>query len=78
MLKKLPLSAMFQLNNALVKEKKKTEKLGINTKLAKNAQKLTRCPVFVEKGKDNRKEILHPARYMGGASSSLTEQWSEA
>ena len=78
MLKKLPLSAMFQLNNALVKEKKTTEKLGVNTKLAKNAQKLARCPVFVEKGKDNRKEILHPARYMGGASSSLTEQWSEA
>ena len=78
LLKKLPVSAMFQLNNALAKEKKTTEKLGVNTKLAKNAQRLAQCPTTIAKGKDNRKDVLHLARFMGGASCSLTDQWSEA
>ena len=34
-LKKLPLNAMFQLNNVLAEEVKTTEKLGVNSKLAK-------------------------------------------
>ena len=40
LLKKLPLSAMFQLNNALGKEKWTTEHPGVNTKLSHNAKKL--------------------------------------
>ena len=78
MLKKLPLSAMFQLNAALTKEKKTTEKMGVNSKLAKNAKQLARCPVSVEKGQDNRKDMLHPARFLGGASCALTDQWAAA
>ena len=78
LLKKLPLTAMFQLNQALAKEKKTTEKLGINTKLAHNAKKLARQPITVERATDNRREVLHPARFLGGASSALTEQWAEA
>ena len=67
-LKKLPLSAMFQLNHALSKEKKNTDKLGTNSKLARNALKVSRNPTTVEKGKDNRKDILHPASRAGRAS----------
>ena len=78
LLKKLPISAMFQLNHALAKEKKSSEKLGVNTKLARNAVKLSQCPTQVPKGKDNRKDVLHPARFLGGASCSLPEQWAEA
>ena len=78
MLRKLPLSTMFQLNSALAKEKKTTERLGANTKLTHNAKKLARNPLTVDKGVDNRKDILHPARFLGGASSALTEQWGEA
>ena len=69
---------MFQLNNALAKEKKSTEKLGINSWLARNTLKQAQNPVTVERGKDNRKDILHSARFLGGASCSLTDQWSEA
>ena len=76
--KKLPLSAMFQLNSALAKEKKCAEKLGVNTRLAHNAKKLARCPTPVEEGTDNRKNSLHPARFLGGASCLLTEQWIAA
>ena len=42
------------LNHALSKEKKNTEKLGTNSKLARNALKVSRNPTTVEKGKDNR------------------------
>ena len=52
------------LNHALSKEKKNTEKLGTNSKLARNALKVSRNPTTVEKGKDNRKDILHPARFL--------------
>ena len=76
--KKLPLSAMFQLNSALAKERKCAEKLGVNTRLAHNAKRLARCPTPVEEGTDNRKNSLHPARFLGGASCSLPEQWIAA
>ena len=78
LIRKLPLSAMFQLNSALAKERKTSDKLGVNTKLAHNAKKLARCPLSVQSGQDNRKEVLHPARFLGGASCSLAEQWSAA
>ena len=32
----------------------------------------------VEEGTDNRKNSLHPARFLGGASCLLTEQWIAA
>ena len=64
--KKLPMSALFQLNSTLAKERKTSEKLGVNTRLAHNAKKLARCPTEVESGPDNRKNLLHPARFLTG------------
>ena len=78
LVKKLPLSAMFQLNSALAKERKTSNNLGVNTRLAHNAKKVARCPLSIQSGQDNRKELLHPARFLGGASCSLAEQWSAA
>ena len=78
LLKKLPLSAVFQLNNALAKEQKTSERLSINMRLSHNAKKLAKNPILVEEGHDNRKDILLPARFLGGASSSLSEQWEAA
>ena len=74
LLRKLPIATMFQLNSALAKEKKTSEKLGVNTKLSHNAKKLARNPAAVEKGVDNRKDLMHPARFLGGTSCALTEQ----
>ena len=62
--KKLPMSALFQLKSALAKDRKTSEKLGVNTRLAHNAKKLARCPTEVESGPDNRKNLLHPARFL--------------
>ena len=77
-LKKLPISAMFQLNTALAKENKTAEKLGVNSRLARNSKKLVKNPISIERGVDNRKDVLHPARFLGGASCALQEQWGEA
>ena len=38
-LKKLPVATMFQLNTALQKEKKSSEKLGVNSRLVQNAKR---------------------------------------
>ena len=78
LLSQLPLSAMFQLNSALQKEKKNTEKLGVNSRLAQNAKKAASCPARVPEGLDNRKDVLHKARFLGGACCSLTDQWAAA
>ena len=78
LVRKLPISALFQLNSALAKERKTSEKLGVNTRLSHNAKKLAKSPAEVEGGLDNRKSILHPARFLGGASCSLGELWEQA
>ena len=49
--------------------------LTINAKLSNNSSKLVKNPLRVESGSDNRKNILHPARFLGGASCSKQESW---
>ena len=78
MLKKLPLSAMFQLNSALAKDQKNSAKMNVNSRLAANAQKLTAKPTQVHSGLDNRRDMLHQSRFMGGACCSNTELWLQA
>ena len=78
LLGKIPLATMFQLNAALQKEKKHSEKLGVNSRLAQNAKTTASCPTKVAEGLDNRRDLLHSARFLGGACSSLTEQWAAA
>ena len=78
MLKKLPMNAIFQLNSALGKEQKNTDKMGVNTRLAQNAKRMVKRPTAIEAGLDNRKNILHQARFLGGAACSNQELWLEA
>ncbi len=77
-LRKLPISAVFQLNAALEKNSKHTAKMSTNTRLVSNAQKVARTPARVEAGRDNRRDILHPARFLGGTSCSNVELWLHA
>ena len=74
-LKKLPLSAIFQLSNALVKSSKMSEKLTVNSRLAANAQGLLKNPTEVASGQDNRRTILHEGRFLGGACCSMNDIW---
>jgi len=74
-LKKLPLSAIFQLSNALAKSSKIADKMSVSSKLAQNAQHLLKNPVTVAAGTDNRRTVLHEGRFLGGACCSMADIW---
>jgi hypothetical protein len=74
----IPRSEVFQLNAALVKESKAANKLQTSAKLTLNAHQLTANPVLIEAGHDDRKDVLHPARFLGGASCSAQALWLSA
>ncbi len=78
MLKKLDLATIFQLNAALAKDKKSAAKLSVNARLNLNAKKLIESPTTIAAGVDNRRDLLHPARFLGGATCSASEMWLSA
>jgi hypothetical protein len=78
MVKQLPLPTLLQLNTALAKESRSAEKLSVNARLTQNAQKLLTSPVEVKHGWDDRKELLHEARFLGGSSCSGQHMWLRA
>ena len=74
-LKKLPLSAIFQLSNALAKSSKIADKMSVSSRLAQNAQLLLKNPVTIAAGTDNRRTVLHEGRFLGGACCSMADIW---
>jgi hypothetical protein len=78
LLQQLPWGAVFQLNHALSKESKAANKLQINTRLSMNAQQLAQSPTQVAAGIDDRKNNLHPARFLGGVCCSAQSLWMQA
>jgi hypothetical protein len=77
-LQQLSRSEIFQLNTAVLKESKVAGKLQTNAKLTMNAQQLVANPATIPGGLDDRKSVLHPARFLGGASCSAQELWLKA
>jgi hypothetical protein len=71
-------SEIFQLNAALAKESKSAGKMQTSAKLTLNAQQLAASPVAVPAGYDDRKDVLHVARFLGGASCSAQALWLRA
>jgi hypothetical protein len=55
---------VFQLNAALVRESKTTSKMQTSARLTLNAQQLAANPTLVQAGHDDRKDVLHPARFL--------------
>lgn len=78
MLKRLPLSALFQLNSALSKESKNANKMQVSARLSANAQQAANSPVCVPSNLDDRRDNLHPVRFFGGASCSNQMLWLKA
>jgi hypothetical protein len=78
LLQQLPRSEIFQLNAALVKENKTASRIQTNAKLMMNAQQLEKSPTQVEPGYDDRKRVLHKARFLGGASCTAQQLWLQA
>ena len=78
MLKRMPLTAILQLNAALAKESKATSRRSINDKMLMNAQQAQQSPAAIPAGMDNRRDILHAARFLGGVSMSAQGMWLQA
>jgi hypothetical protein len=77
-LNQLSRAEIFQLNDAFLRESKVANKLQTNAKLTMNAQQLVDNPVMVPGGPDDRKTVLHKARFLGGASCSNQALWLQA
>jgi len=71
----LPSEIIFGLNTALIQGQKSAAKLSTNARLALNAKKIASNPTEVGGGVDNRKTLLHPGRFLGGAICSNPELW---
>jgi hypothetical protein len=67
---------LIRLDNKLESNSKSTKKL--TEKLAKNLDKLKKTPTKVEAGEDNRSNILHSARFLGGHTCCNSEIWLNA
>jgi hypothetical protein len=78
MLNQMSRSEIFQLNSAMMKESKVAQKLQTNARLTLNAQQLVANPVWVQAGPDDRKNVLHKARFLGGTSCSAQALWLQA
>lgn len=75
MIRSLPLATLLQLNEALVKDTKAARKMDPEARLTHNMEELTKNPVQVEAGLDNRRDLLHKARFLGGSGNSFQSQW---
>ena len=78
LLRQMPFSTLLQLNEALVKEGAATKGMESEAKLARNVEELARAPTMVPAGLDDRKDQLHPARFLGGAGCSAQMLWLKA
>jgi hypothetical protein len=78
LLQQLPRSEVFQLNAALLKESKSASKIQANARLVLNQQQLEKNPTRVETGFDDRKRVLHKARFLVGATGTAQQLWLEA
>jgi hypothetical protein len=67
---------LMRLDSKLESNSKSSKKL--TERLAKNLEKMKKCPVKVEAGEDNRADILHAARFLGGHTCKHTEIWLQA
>ena len=67
---------LIRLDNKLEANGKSSKKL--TEKLAKNLEKLKKNPTKVEAGLDNRSDVLHAARFLGGHTCRNSEIWLQA
>ena len=69
-------SELFKLDNKLESHGKGGKKL--TDKMAKNLEKIKKNPKKIEKGTDNRADILHDARFLGGHICKNSDIWLKA
>jgi hypothetical protein len=67
---------LIRLDKKLEGSAKSAKKL--TEKLSKNLDKIKKFPKKVPAGEDNRADILHEARFLGGHTCGHTEIWLQA
>jgi hypothetical protein len=74
--KTLSWSEIIRLDSRLENSAKLTKKL--TEKLAKNLEKSKKFPAKIQAGEDNRADLLHDARFLGGHTCRHTDIWLHA
>ena len=69
-------SDLFKLDNKLESHGKGGKKL--TDKMAKNLEQIKKNPKKIEKGLDNRADIIHDSRFLGGHICKNSEIWLKA
>jgi len=69
-------SDLFKLDNKLESHGKGGKKL--TDKMAKNLEKIKKNPKKIEKGLDNRADIIHDSRFLGGHICKNSDIWLKA
>lgn len=77
-LRRMPNSFMFKLNSALQFSSTYEAKMSTASRLAANADRIFQHPITLGKQKDNRNDVLHEARFLGGAACSPVDLWLHA
>ena len=72
----LSLTELIRLDNKLESGGKSGKKL--TEKLANNLEKLKKYPKKIEAGEDNRSDIIHSSRFLGGHVCKNSEIWLKA
>jgi len=75
---KMDIPSLMSINEQLVRDSRAFKKLEPEAKLSQNLEWSIQHPVTVAVGLDDRKTILHSARFIGGAACSAQELWLKA
>jgi len=75
---KLDLPSLLSINEALVRDTKAFKKLEPEAKLTQNMEICLASPTTVVAGVDDRRNLLHPSRFLGGAICSAQDLWLKA
>ena len=70
------LTELIRLDSKMSKDSKSSKKL--TEKLQKNHEKAKSKPTQIKAGEDNRSDVLHEARFLGGHTCKNTEIWLQA
>jgi len=69
---------LFQLNSALARETKHAGRMQASARLTGNLQQLLANPTLVPGGYDDRRDHIHPSRFLGGVCASAADMWLRA
>lgn len=73
-----PIGDLMKIETTAIKIKEMEKNKDADDRLASNKSSLASTYTTVDAGRDNRWNLLHPARFLGGAACSATKLWVAA